>query len=218
MGGLVNYLTGKGMLIAVEGIDGAGKTTQSLMLVEGLRNMGFNAEYTAEPTYGRVGDILRLHVSRMKVRMPIYEALLFSADRFEHVVRVVKPKIKRGVIVVSDRYLYSTLAYQGAAGLDLKWLRSLSFFAPKPDVTIYLDLPSKISLERKKGKRSVYENVKYVEKVRKIYLNLAKTENFAVFNGDEPAEEVHSKIMGFISKLIRKSMSSYCLQSKRSQA
>jgi len=188
------------MLIAVEGIDGAGKTTQSFMLVEGLKKMGFKAVYTTEPTYERVGDILRLHVSRMKVRMPVYEALLYSADRFEHITRFIKPKIENGVIVVLDRYVYSTIAYQGAAELDLKWLWSINFFAPKPDVIIYLDLSSKIGLERKKGGRSVYENIGYAEKVRKIYLKLAKTENFAIFNAARSAEEVHSEIMTFISK------------------
>ncbi len=193
-------MVGKGKLIAVEGIDGSGKTTQSFMLVDGLIKNGFKAVYTTEPTYERVGDILRLHVSRMKIRMPVYEALLFSADRFEHITKFIKPKIESGAIIVSDRYIYSTIAYQGAAGLDLKWLWALNFFAPKPDLTIYLDLPSRISLERKRGRKSVYENVEYAEKVRKIYLDLAKTEGFAMFNAERPAEMIHSEIMAFISE------------------
>ena len=193
------------MFIVFEGIDGAGKTTQAFMLVEGLRKLGFSAEYTAEPTYGRVGDILRLHISRMKVRMPIYEALLFSADRFEHITRFIKPKLEKGIFVVSDRYMYSTIAYQGAAGLDLKWLQTLNTFTPKPDLTIYLDLLSKVSLDRKKGKKSVYENMEYVKKVRLIYMKLAKTEKFTIFKADRSVEKVHSEIMTFVCRKFLKS-------------
>ncbi|MFH1328151.1 MAG: dTMP kinase, partial [Candidatus Bathyarchaeota archaeon] len=131
---------GKGMLIVIEGIDGSGKTTQVYHLVEELRKLGYKSEYTTEPTYGNIGNILRLNVARAKKRAPIYEALLFAADRYEHIKKTVLPKLKRGSILVSDRYLYSSLAYQGAVGLDIKWLRKINFFTPTPDLIIYLDI------------------------------------------------------------------------------
>ncbi|RLI33277.1 dTMP kinase, partial [Candidatus Bathyarchaeota archaeon] len=138
-----------GKLIAFEGLDGSGKTTQALLLVEALKARGFKAYYTCEPTYWRVGDLLRLHISRLKRRSPVYEALLFAADRYEHVAREIRPKLRRGYIVVSDRYLHSSLAYQGASGLSLQWIRKINFFAPKPDLVILLDLPAEKALERK---------------------------------------------------------------------
>jgi len=197
-------LNRKGVFIAVEGIDGAGKTTQAYLLVEKLRKIGLKAEYTAEPTYGRVGDILRLHVSRLKNRKPIYEALLYTADRFEHVETTIKPKIRRGIIVVSDRYVYSTIAYQGAAGLNQKWLWEINFFAPKPDLTIYIDIKPEKSLKRKTGGKTVFEKLDYEKKVREVYLKLAKKEGFLVFDGEKEIEKLSEEIFSEVLKRLRK--------------
>jgi dTMP kinase len=197
-------LTKKGVLIAVEGIDGAGKTTQAYLLVEKLKKLGVKAEYTTEPTYGRVGDILRLHVARMKKREPIYEALLYTADRFEHVKRVIQPKIRRGIVLVSDRYVYSTLAYQGAAGLDERWLRELNFFAPKPNLTIYIDVPPEKSLRRITGRKTVFEELNYARKVREFYLKLAKKEGFLVFDGTKKIEALHEEIVSATVKRLKR--------------
>ncbi|MGP3667861.1 MAG: dTMP kinase [Candidatus Bathyarchaeota archaeon] len=194
----------RGVLIAIEGIDGAGKTTQAYMLVERLRSIGLKAEYTMEPTYGRIGDILRLHVSRMRRREPIYEALLYAADRFEHVKFFIKPKLRNGCIVVSDRYLYSNIAYQGAAGVDEEWIRKLNFFAPKPDLTIYIDIKPREGLKRKKGEKSVFEKLEYEEKVRKIYLKIAKSEKFIIVDGVKDVKAVHEEIFRNVCKLLRK--------------
>lgn len=194
----------RGVLIAIEGIDGAGKTTQAYMLVERLRSIGLKAEYTMEPTYGRIGDILRLHVSRMRRREPIYEALLYAADRFEHVKFFIKPKLRNGCIVVSDRYLYSNIAYQGAAGVDEGWIRKLNFFAPKPDLTIYIDIKPREGLKRKKGEKSVFEKLEYEEKVRKIYLKIAKSEKFIIVDGVKDVKVVHEEIFRNVCKLLRK--------------
>ena len=196
-------MTKKGVLIAVEGIDGAGKTTQAYLLVEKLKKLGVKAEYTTEPTYGRVGDILRLHVARMKKREPIYEALLYTADRFEHVKRVIQPKIRRGIVLVSDRYVYSTLAYQGAAGLDERWLRELNFFAPKPNLTIYIDVPPEKSLRRITGRKTVFEELNYARKVREFYLKLAKKEGFLVFDGTKKIEALHEEIVSATVKRLK---------------
>ncbi|RLG90769.1 MAG: dTMP kinase [Candidatus Hecatellales archaeon] len=195
----------KGVLIAVEGIDGAGKTTQAYLLVEKLRKLGVKAEYTTEPTYGRVGDILRLHVAKMKKREPIYEALLYTADRFEHVKKVIQPKIRKGIVLVSDRYLYSTLAYQGAAGLDEDWLRKINFFAPKPNLTIYIDIAPEKSLRRiAKKRRTVFERLGYARKVREFYLKLARKEGFLVFDGTKRVEVLHEEIVSAIVKRLKR--------------
>ena len=194
----------KGVLIAIEGIDGAGKTTQAYMLVERLRSIGLKAEYTMEPTYGRIGDILRIHVSRMKRREPIYEALLYAADRFEHVKFFIKPKLEESCIIVSDRYLYSNIAYQGAAGVDEEWIRKLNFFAPKPDLTIYIDIKPEEGLKRKKGEKSIFEKLEYEKKVRKLYLEIAKSEKFTIVDGRRDVKAVHEEIFRNVCKFLRK--------------
>ncbi|MHC1586211.1 MAG: dTMP kinase [Candidatus Hecatellaceae archaeon] len=196
---------GEGKLIAFEGLDGSGKTTQACLLVEALRKRGVKACYTCEPTYWRVGDLIRLHVSRFKRRLPVYEALLFAADRYEHVVREVKPRLRRGYVVVSDRYVYSSLAYQGASGLSLQWIRSLNFFAPKPDLTVLIDLPAEQALKRKlKGRPGSlgFENLAFQRKVRRVYLQLAREEGFQVFDGLKPVEQLHREILEAVLKVL----------------
>ncbi|MHC1590326.1 MAG: dTMP kinase [Candidatus Hecatellaceae archaeon] len=197
---------GKGKLIVFEGLDGSGKTTQALLLVEALKAKGFKACYTCEPTYWRVGDLLRLHVSRLKRRSPVYEALLFAADRYEHAAREVRPKLRRGYLVVSDRYLHSSLAYQGASGLSLQWIKRINFFAPKPDAVIFLDVPAEEALKRKlKGKRSGrgFESLSFQRKVRKVYLKMAEEEGFLTFDALKPVDELHREILGEVLKLLK---------------
>ena len=140
----------------------------------------------------------------MKKREPIYEALLYTADRFEHVKRVIQPKIRRGIVLVSDRYVYSTLAYQGAAGLDERWLRELNFFAPKPNLTIYVDVPPEKSLRRITGRKTVFEELNYARKVREFYLKLAKKEGFLVFDGTKKIEALHEEIVSATVKRLKR--------------
>jgi dTMP kinase len=194
----------RGFLIAVEGIDGCGKTTQSYLLVEKLRKLGYKAAYTTEPTHGVVGTVIRQHISRGKFRFAVYEALLFAADRYEHVKKTIKPKLSQGTIIVSDRYLYSSLAYQGALGLNIKWLREINFFAPRPDLTIYIDVPPETGLKRKTGEKTVFEKLKYELKIRNLYHRLAKTDGFVIIDGTEGVSEVHRKIYSTVLNFLKK--------------
>ena len=191
------------MLIAVEGIDGSGKTTQSFMLVDGLIKKGFRAVYTTEPTYERIGDILRLHVSRMKIRMPVYEALLFSADRFEHITKFIEPKIESGAIIVSDRYVYSTIAYQGAAGLDLQWIKDINRNVLKPNLAIYIAVPIEVALQRYKNKRSVMERPVTQKAVHRIYLQLVEEGEMIPISGNRPVKEVAKDIRTLVLEHIQ---------------
>jgi len=117
----------RGLLICIEGLDKSGKTTQSRLLVESLRNKGFDAVYTTEPSNGEIGRFIRRYILQRRERVSIsVEALLFAADRIDHVEREIKPLLNDGKIVVSDRYVYSSLAYQGAAGLDVEWIKEIN--------------------------------------------------------------------------------------------
>jgi dTMP kinase len=188
-----------GVFICVEGLDASGKTTQSKLLVKNLRKKGFDAIYTTEPSKGNIGRLIRRHVLLGKNRLSVVlEALLFAADRVDHLEREVVPALEEGKIVVSDRYLYSSLAYQGAAGLDLKWIEGINKWAMKPDLTIYLDIPPEIVLQRLKRKKTLMETLHNQQQVRETYLKLVKAHGLRIVDGNKPKREVAREILGVV--------------------
>ncbi|HVP41330.1 MAG TPA: dTMP kinase [Candidatus Krumholzibacteriaceae bacterium] len=192
-----------GAFICVEGLDASGKTTQSKFLVKNLRRKGFNAIYTTEPSKGRIGRLIRRHVLLGENRLSVVlEALLFSADRIDHLEREVMPALKDKKIVVSDRYLYSSLAYQGAAGLDLKWIEEINRWAVKPDLTVYIDIPPEVVLQRLKRKKSVMETLHNQERVRDIYLKLVKAHNLRMIDGNKPKAKVAKEILQVVTAFL----------------
>jgi dTMP kinase len=192
-----------GAFICVEGLDASGKTTQSKLLVKNLRRKGFNAIYTTEPSKGRIGRLIRRHVLLGENRLSVVlEALLFSADRIDHLEREVMPALKDKKIVVSDRYLYSSLAYQGAAGLDLKWIEEINRWAVKPDLTVYIDIPPEVVLQRLKRKKSVMETLHNQERVRDIYLKLVKAHNLRMIDGNKPKAKVAKEILQVVTAFL----------------
>lgn len=185
-----------GAFISVEGLDASGKTTQTKLLVKNLKKKGFNAVYTTEPSKGRIGRLIRRHVLLGENRLSeVLEALLFAADRIDHLEREVLPALGEKKIVVSDRYLYSSLAYQGAAGLDLKWIEEINKWAMKPDLTMYIDVPPEVMLKRLKRKKSIMETLQNQQQVREIYLKLVKAHNLCVIDGNKPKSKVAKEIL-----------------------
>ncbi len=167
------FLRFRGVLIAIEGLDGAGKTSLAKALQKALLNCGFRAVYTYEPYNNAIREIFEL--GSLKIT-PEVEALLMVADRYSHHAELIRPEISRGAIVVLDRYIYSTLAYQGSLGVDIEWLESLHRYLPEPDLCIYLDVDPEIGLKRKvdAGSRRLryFENVERLRRAREIYLDL----------------------------------------------
>ena len=195
----------KGMLICIEGIDASGKTTQAKLLVKNLNEMGYEAVYTSEPTKGFFGQILRQKILYGNERVPaVVEALLFALDRLEHVEKEIKPALEKEKIVVSDRYLYSSIAYQGAAGLDPAWIEEINRWAIKPDLAIYLDVPAEVVIKRLKRKHSVMETLENQRRVRKIYLRLVKEGMLLLVDGNRPIEEIEREILEIVMKRLRK--------------
>ena len=195
----------KGMLICIEGIDASGKTTQAKLLVKNLNDMGYEAVYTSEPTKGFFGQILRQKILYGNERVPaVVEALLFALDRLEHVEKEIKPALEKEKIVVSDRYLYSSIAYQGAAGLDPAWIEEINRWAIKPDLAIYLDVPAEVVIKRLKRKRSVMETLENQRRVRKVYLRLVKEGMLLLVDGNRPIEEIEREILEIVMKRLRK--------------
>jgi len=197
----------KGVFICIEGLDASGKTTQARLLVEELNRRGLQAIYTTEPSRGEIGRFIRKRVLQREGRVPgVVEALLFAVDRIDHVEREIKPALKEGKIVVSDRYLYSSLAYQGAAGLDLNWIREINRLALTPDLAIYIDIPPETVFERIRRKRTVMEDLQTQEKVREVYMGLVKAGTLTLIDGDRPAEEVFKDILSVVTDFLKNTL------------
>ncbi len=162
----------RGYLIAVEGIDGAGKTVNARWLVKRLVKAGWKAEYTREPTKGPIGRTLRALLARGDTN-PEIDALLFAADRLHHIRTFIEPKLREGFVVVSDRYLYSSIAYQGALTGDRRWVELVNRYCLPPDLAFYLDVDPVVGLGRKsRSNMRAFEDPSVLERVRAVYLEL----------------------------------------------
>ena len=198
-------MKGKGFFICVEGLDGCGKTTQTKLLVRKLRKMGWDAVYTAEPSRGKIGQFIKKYCLHGEKRtFPIVEALLFAADRFEHVEREVIPALNEGKVVVSDRYVYSSLAYQGATGLDLKWIEMINEHAIRPDLAIFVDVEPEAVIKRLKPKKSVMENLETQRKVREVYVKFVEKGELVRIDGNKYTKEVADDVLKVVLRFLEK--------------
>jgi dTMP kinase len=193
--------------IVLEGIDGAGTTTQTERLVTYLRSRGRKAMATGEPSTGPVGRLLReilLGQHRLGEGTPMAGstmALLFAADRLDHLQREIEPLLAAGSDVVSDRYLLSSLAYQ-AEEADRSWVASLARAVRPADLTILIDLPIEVAAERRRlAGRPVerYDADSYLARVAANYRQLARAEASAVVvDGSLSADDVAAAIVAVV--------------------
>jgi dTMP kinase len=195
----------KGAFICIEGLDGSGKTTQAKLLVAKLQK-SHKAIYTAEPSRGKIGAFIRNICLYSEKRLsPVVEALLFAADRIDHIENEVMPSLDQGKLVVSDRYLYSSLAYQGASGLSLEWIEKINELALKPDLAVFINVDPKTVMRRLKPKKSIMENLETQKKVRDIYLKFVKKGELVKLDGDgtrtEVAEALFSTVLKFLETI-----------------
>lgn len=195
----------KGIFICIEGLDGSGKTTQAKLLVKKLRK-SHNAVYTAEPSHGKIGIFIRNSYLYGEKRLSsVIEALLFAAERIEHVETEVLPALNQGKLVISDRYIYSSLAYQGAAGLSLEWIEKINEHALRPDLAVFIDVDPKTAIRRLKPNKSLMENMETQRKVRKIYLKFVEKGLLTRINGDQPKNEVAQELYEVVMKFLNAS-------------
>jgi dTMP kinase len=189
----------KGLFIVFEGIDGSGKSTQMSMLKDYFEQKGNDVILTREPTDGIIGELIwRYAESHKRNLRPETEALLFAADRAEH-SRVIQSAREEGKIVLSDRYLHSSLAYQGAAGVDQGWIRELNKHALRPDLVILLDIDPEHSLNRVTYRdKTVFEEGAYLRKVREIYRRYAEKGELVSIDATQSIEVVQTEIRGII--------------------
>ena len=194
----------RGVFICIEGLDASGKTTHARRLVRNLRRRGFDAVYTTEPSLGEIGRFVRKYILQRKRRVPsVVEALLFAVDRVDHVEKRIKPALQEGKIVVSDRYVYSSLAYQGAAGLDLKWIEEINRLALPPDLAIYIDVPPEVVVKRMKRKKSVMENLETQRRVQEVYMKFVENGKLVPVDGNRRKDEVAKDILTVVLDFLK---------------
>lgn len=204
-----------GLFITLEGGDGAGKSTQAALLGEWLEAQGHTVTRTREPGGTETGRLIRnilLHTD--EPIDPKAEALLYAADRAQHIAELVRPALQRGEVVVQDRYIDSSLAYQGAGRvLEAGDVRHLSEWATDelwPDLTVLLDLSPEEAVKRRAGRgeaddRLEREAIEFHRAVREGFLRLAAEhpERYLVLdattNPDTLAEDIRARVSGLIS-------------------
>lgn len=191
----------RGILVAVEGIDGAGKTTQVRLLERLLTAASIAYVSTKEPTQGPWGQKIR--ASAQTGRMSIAEELdAFLRDRHEHVHDVLEPALKAGKVVLVDRYYFSTVAYQGARGVDPQSLLAMNAFAPAPDVLIVLDVDPALGLRRikERGDRADhFEREDELARARDIFRNLTVA-NMHMIDATLPPVEIALRITALVAE------------------
>jgi dTMP kinase len=214
--------------IGVEGLDGSGQSTQSQLLEKFLIKKGYQVILTKEPTpNSRAGKKIRKILNKKEKISPKKLQELFAEDRKEHLKKVIIPALKKGKIVISDRYFFSSFAFGTADGLDLDWLISINNQFLIPDITFILKVSPEVCIERikKRGNsRTLFEKKEKLAKVWKIYKNLPKRfstfarrkvsyggsaealceggKNIRVIDGEKTIKEVFSKIKALLhSKL-----------------
>jgi dTMP kinase len=202
----------KGALIVLEGIDGAGKTSQCEYLERRLREKGWDVLGLREPTDGPCGRRIRelARAGRDGVS-PREELDLFLQDRRENVERNVRPALRRGAIVLLDRYYYSTIAYQGARGIDPSFIRSENEkFAPPADLLIYLTIPVEMAATRieesRKESRNLFEAEPYLRKVKALFDAMTDAQLVRV-DGTADAQTVAQRIWATVRTFLERKCS-----------
>lgn len=205
----------KGKFIVIEGLDGTGKTTHSKIICDKLSALGRKVKVQSEPTCHEFGKMCREALSGKRKCEKSQLALLFTLDRIDHNKNKedgIEKLIDEGVDVISDRYYYSTFAYQGIdVGVD--WLEKINLECSdirKPDLCIFLDLKPEISMNRINAARDasqieIYENLEYLTKIRQRFYDVfgnLKNENIVTVCADDTIENVNEKIFSEIKKII----------------
>jgi dTMP kinase len=188
--------------VSIEGIDGCGKTTHVGLLAGWLRSRGHKVVVTDEPTDGIIGQIIK-RALRGELKLPVAtEALLFAADRVQHIEKLIKPALRAGKTVITERYSYSSLAYQSARGLSMPWLENINRAAIKPNLAILIDLPADTALRRIKHSRKLDKferDLQLQRRVRANYLRIARLRGLKVVDGRRPIDEVQADIRKIVS-------------------
>lgn len=195
----------QGKFIVVEGIDNAGKGTQSVLLAEHLRENGLKVIITKEPTNGILGGISKAALNKELNLSGKSLQLLFCADRAHHIETEIEPAMSKGLNVICDRYFFSTLAYGFASGINYKWLRSVNVSFRKPDLGLYLDVDPKTALSRmpkQEDSLQLFDTLQKLSKVRQAYMSISKEFHLKKVDSNGSIVEVSQRINKIVDKFL----------------
>ena len=195
-----------GLFVVLDGGDGAGTTTHSHLLKGFLESKGFKVHLTQEPSKSKIGTLLREFLKNNEIP-PTTDALLFAADRDLHYHNEIKRRLQEGFIVISDRYIESSIVYQSVQSnqISIEWIKDINKFIGLPDLTIILDIDPKIALARKgDDDLEKFEDVTFLDRVRNLYLTRAKQEQYTLISSDDIIEIVQEKIQQCIIEKLNK--------------
>lgn len=187
----------------MEGIDGSGKTSVGAEVASRLVAMDINAGFTFEPSDLPVGRLLREVLKGEFTTGAHTHALLFAADREEHLREVIIPALEQGSVMICDRYVYASMAYQGAREVDPDEIWRMNNALPhfrRPDITLLLDVPPDISLTRTHHRESadIFETPEYLSKVRDLYLEMVEDHNIIIVDASASFEDVVDSVLKII--------------------
>ncbi|HHY98412.1 MAG TPA: dTMP kinase [Firmicutes bacterium] len=209
----------RGRFIVFEGIDGSGVTTQTYRLKEYIKKLGLPVHLTKEPTDGPVGGLIRTVLAK-RVGVPTKDgklqsldpaclALLFAADRIDHLEVDILPKLENGVTVICDRYYLSSFAYQSLS-VDYEWIKAINSRCIMPDLTIMLRVPPLVAEKRRLQDRwhvELYEETSKLEQVDQNYLRIIKIlqregHNIEIIDGNRPLKDIHRDVVNLVKPLL----------------
>ncbi|MBS7644087.1 dTMP kinase [Candidatus Bathyarchaeota archaeon] len=193
-----------GKLICLEGIDQAGKKSQTCILAEKLRQANYSVEVIAFPDYTTpLGREIQEYLKGIRLFNPQVRQMLYVANRLERLEDIIH-WLKTGRIIIADRYTPSGLAYGLANGLNLKWMISLEHSLPSADLVIVLDISPETAFQRRELKGDIYEQDEdFLRRVRTAYLKLAKKFGWVIINGENPIEIVSEQVWKVVAKKLR---------------
>jgi dTMP kinase len=210
--------TGRGLFVVLEGIDGAGTTTQAERLTAALRAGGRRVVTTREPSEGPAGTLAR-HALAGRLQLPGASgpispqtlALLFAADRTDHLEAQVQPALEEGAVVICDRYVLSSLVYQGLE-LPLGWVEAINAFAIPPDLTLFLEVDPAVASRRRAargGRAEMFEEDRLQVKLARRYLQLlrkrpGRSGQVVRIRGDQGVEEVTAAALAAIQRRLER--------------
>ncbi len=199
----------RGLFIAFEGLDGSGKSLQAKKVHEELVRMGKKCVLTTEPTDKALGKHIRasivegsLDLSNMTLQ------ILFTADRSDHVHKVIAPGIADGTIVITDRYYWSTLSYGHATGLNMDWLFTMNNVFPRPDITFWFKISPEVAAGRRKQRGLApesFEDLSIQKRVDEAYKELESRysyDGWCTIDADKPIDDVFKQVMDRVKKLL----------------
>ena len=195
-----------GLFIAFEGLDGSGSSTQVDLLTDRLKDIGLFVCATKEPTNNLIGGLIRAALTKSWKPSSECFQLLCTADRTHHLQREILPLLEKGSVVISDRYLFSTIAF-GSLDLDKNWLFDINKNFILPDATFFIRVLPKICIKRiakDRDQLELFEEEQKLKKVLKTYDDLAKNDlGIITINGERSIRQIEEEIFQFVSKIIR---------------